>query len=743
MSTVIYTGRYASTDGHQWRADILSDTVTAASDAELAFAPSAAELEWTETGRYEAVCGSACTLTLISPADRTFTSLYSRKVGDVHLNLYRDGQLWWSGELDPELYEEPYAALDHYEVVLTFTDLGILDQAAYDGNASGRASLSTLLHSALAKAGHPQSITSMFDLRRPDSTALGIDDISVDLTNFFDEDGEAMTWLEVIKSILTPLGLRITQRSGTFYVYDLPTLRAAAAAAIYWTSTNQSLGVDKVYNNISVNFSPYGDATVIDAAMSYSEAEITAWIQSHYYRNTNVDNPDAFNAFCIDVVTIKNFPYTCHGNRSWPYKLTAYYSGQDDVGVVSCLTNPTGADDRVLGTVYNADHVSSDAPAGPYVPWGDGASAAGAVPLTRAYDQILYNFETPTRYIRGGDTTRMLRIRLDLLLDVRCNPFESASVHNEEGDYNRATERWTRCYVPVRIYIVAADGTKWYLCNDVVRRGYSLDQATAARVTDADNLSSVWRTDQSHWGACWLSYYDFSDPNKKSGVTNGWATNRQTVGQRFAGEIPEWWSRRGDGLFVPMPPVSGTLHFEVGKGVAVSDTVGRVYDTYNWSMNPTGIFQARWLMYRNAEIVIVDQYGKEVECEDIVYRATVDTEAHSELSLDTTNGSVGGTMPTARALYYVDGAPVDTLRRGDLCDKPERLLIASVASQYDNRHARLSGEARADRGLHPYTDAAQPAGTVFIQSSCIQRTAEGVGDCTFIELSNPKYYPET
>lgn len=59
-----------------------------------------------------------------------------------------------------------------------------------------------------------------------------------------------MTLEEVLKGILQPLALRIVQRSGKVYVYDLNGLYSKGKqTAIVWDGASQTMGVDVVYNN--------------------------------------------------------------------------------------------------------------------------------------------------------------------------------------------------------------------------------------------------------------------------------------------------------------------------------------------------------------------------------------------------------------------------------------------------------------------------------------------------------------
>ena len=44
------------------------------------------------------------------------------------MDVLRDGALYWSGTLDPELYEEPFAYKTDYGVEITFADMAVLER---------------------------------------------------------------------------------------------------------------------------------------------------------------------------------------------------------------------------------------------------------------------------------------------------------------------------------------------------------------------------------------------------------------------------------------------------------------------------------------------------------------------------------------------------------------------------------------------------------------------------------------
>lgn len=277
---VIHTGSFLSRAGVTWRVDIWEEGYTAEQAAalipgELDFpADEPVVIEWDEKDKEEVVCGSSCTVRVISPGDRTYAGLYTTEVAAIGVNIYRDGELHWTGTLDPCQYEEPYERAWGYDVLLTFTDFGVLDRLRY--NLKGLQKMSDVLTDALTRAGLSAasvdysslisslhvpvtgSTPSAYDgaptggnqviwndngsgILLPDSYVPPALDDNTDATepatpdtlavlsdNFYDDDDEGKTLLEVVEAMLQPMGMRMVQRGGTVWVYDLNAVALAA-----------------------------------------------------------------------------------------------------------------------------------------------------------------------------------------------------------------------------------------------------------------------------------------------------------------------------------------------------------------------------------------------------------------------------------------------------------------------------------------------------------------------------------
>lgn len=713
----LYTSEFADIKGSVWRADIvLRNAPDAVTVSDFYFDIDAAEVEWPETELYKPLLGSACTLKVVSPGDRTFIDLYAAEPGDVTLCLYRNNLLYWSGTLDPEFYEEPYESAVGYVVSLSFSDFGALDRLTFNLEPEGVSTVEELLKAAFAAASLDCDIIEAHGLRPPSGAGLTLGNLSVHNANFYDEDGQGASWREVIEGVLQPLSLRMVQLpGGSVKVFDLYSQRAQQPREISWEGTGHMLGTGTVYNDISVTFSPYADSQAIEMRvdgdnLSHAEGETKEEV---YFKNSDTSTYQSFQLqYCLNHSG--STPVILDPTKAAFYRTRKYYSGEDGEGIIGKVCAPSGAQKTLFGGV----------------PWAFHTDSAGKLDNIKA----LFDAGSCSLIAGAGHEDDMLRVTLEALFDSRANPFEAAEKANEEGDYKRQEKGWNIVYIPARIYIEGEDGSTWRWVNNDVRiygnlpipDGFWLDKP----------LLGSWKEGNPGWGECWLVYYQWSDRDKNS-PCSGWMTNRQCIGIYTL--VPEYWQKRGDGEFLPMPPVSGTLHVEIGCGVGIFSYDRSVRDILD--KNNEDFEVPRWLMYRSVKVEITDGFGRGKEVEDLAQSVAISSKARSPLSIDTICGSVGGTLPTARGVLRLDGVPLTTLTRGSLTDTPERLLIAAIASQYDCRHTVLSGETGTS-SVDPaavFTEAAQPAERRFAMLSCRYQVREACASSKFIELSDQKY----
>ena len=254
-----YQGEFFSVAGVLWRVEIWQDADTPypvvgelrfPSDTPLSF-------EWFETDKLEPVQGSGATLQIVSKVDRQYKDMYTVEAGSIRMDAYRNDVLYWSGTLDTETYEEPFSYDNEYEVKLTFSDFSLLDRMNF--SLSGARSIGSLIETFITETkikhrGFEKYISTTCD----SVSGEMLYNVGISCENFYDEEGVPMTMREVLEEILRPFALRLIQRAGKVFIYDLNAVQTAfEPQTVHWESDDAVLGVDRVYKNVTLTVSPY------------------------------------------------------------------------------------------------------------------------------------------------------------------------------------------------------------------------------------------------------------------------------------------------------------------------------------------------------------------------------------------------------------------------------------------------------------------------------------------------------
>lgn len=518
-------GEFLSVSGVVWRAEILQEAnAEFETIGSLEFdADEPLVIEWGNKSKEEVICGSTATLKIISPGDRTYEDLYSIDVGRVRLDVYRNNALYWSGCIDTEFYEEPYEQASGYAVSLAFTDFGVLDRLKYD-----LANMQTLYEiisycigcCGINCGGIDGSLIST--QLTASGSAFRLADIKVRSDNFYDEDGEASTLAEVIEGILQPLALRMIQRAGKVYVYDLNGLYTKAnTKRIVWDGNSQTMGVDVVYNNAKITWSTYAQSGNLAPENCWGSIETDAALMSlnnlsggsknganyfsYHYSTALSDWIDATDCgFTIWVATDGTNAELGENVRF--FKIVPQYDGTESEGVAIYWKAVQGIKE---GTSSN---------------WSASFSSIGYgnIPGTLTSIGPALIKSSPV-WLPPVDSANklVLRIAIDLLLDPRFNPFESASnliKYVEQKDwYDQFNTYGNFIYVPVTIkFQPDGSNTIYVWTNQSV-----VKQSVNSPVTTLNGTYGIWQvysgdTNPNAWG--YLCYYDAKDHVDTSGV---------------------------------------------------------------------------------------------------------------------------------------------------------------------------------------------------------------------------------
>lgn len=735
-----YMGEFLSRKGVVWRVEILQDNYSG-NVGQLTFeADEALVINWKHTDKEEVICGSEATLKIESPGDRTYEDLYTIEVGKIRMDVYRENSLYWSGTLDPEFYEEPYEKARYYVVTLTFSDFGILDRLKY--NLSGMQTLEAILLDAIDRSKVCASLlansycTTYF---AGTDTKATLSALSMRSENFYDEDAEPSTLKEVVTGILQPLAMKMIQRNGHIYIFDLNGLYTLAQSrAITWDGDSQTMGVDKVANNVKVNFSPYSSSELLSGKLEYKDTYSVDMI------NLVADPGASYYSYYPDY----SEDHRQGGN--WDYNLINFTIFISTLGAGLHYVNPLARYCHILPLVGGPSETTA-------IAWAFHSGGHGGLNTgwpkrilndvrMEAARQIMQTHRVFLPKLTTEDAkSYYVRLSLEMLLDARYNPFTEGNDGNEEGNYEGMKTRTGYAFVPVAVNIYDSAGNA--VCH--------YENSTIAKGATKGHLGyckGSWVSGAGGFGTAYLEYYDPKDLWESAGIL-GWKANRHCIGRPGRGNIEvqiyDSFKQMADGQYMPYPPEGGYIEVTVYEGVQCFDMDEAVvgiqtpWNSPRYWVNDNRYNQCRWLLYKAPKIELVKNnlIFDAAELDDVEYSGYINKHAKEEISIDTVCGTANTTCPTAKGIYCraSDSLQIQQLKRAGVTDHPEKLLIGTLYSQYATRHTTLEGEAVIDPGgLCKYTEQNQP-GKVFMMSEEQQDVITDTTQAVYTELSPDEY----
>lgn len=758
MLNLRYRGQFLAIDGTAWQIDILQEAYSGAV-GELTFeGDEPLVIEWKETSKEEVICSSEATIRIESPGDRTYEDLYTIAPGNIRMDVSRkphgasSWQLYWSGTLDPEFYEEPYERARNYPVTLTFSDFGILDRLDF-GGLTGLQNLQTILLEAFARCRinygslDYSTFTSLY-FEGGQTRAL-LDEIMVSATNFYDEDGDPCKLKEVIEGVLQPLAMKLIQRAGILYVFDLNGLHAnATSRQILWDGNSQTMGADRVYNNVKVTWSPYVKSGNLgeegcfvkgtdrnETALNKPYGELMdnlCTIYSYHFSTDPADWTDASDCgFTLWTspegknATLAPAPDILQGEGPRFFKIVSQEDGDDSQGVA--IRWPGVYLPEQAGSANVAMH-------GPGWTKGGYESSVGDM-LWKSRDIALNPVDA---------TGLRLCLTLEMLMDCRVNPFEEAV--NIYGSNNILTckdwtDRWKArgnfVYVPVRIKFRPEGSQTTYTWTniDVISAG----TGNFPRKSLESTLGR-WSSSATHGYLCW---YNPSDRAEQTGVL-GWQPNRPAINPH-TDSLSTSLKSLGTGQWIPLPEGAssgGVLTIEVmSSGWIISD--GNVNLNADDSPDSNELWSGKtlWCLMKLPQVEVrkAQTYDNELDTDDVEYKAVVNADAREDLEITTICGTAEGGIPMARGAYWHGMAQIERMTRAGRTAQIEELLIGTLYSQFATRHTTLMGETTMDvLGLGTYSEANQGQRKFMLvadRQDVLMASSEG----RFVELSGDEY----
>lgn len=776
-----YFGEFVGVEGTRWGVGIYERDWTGGVTDLVFPADEPLTLSWSHADKHEVILGSSATLKAESMTDGEFVEIYSIEVGRIWLVVERDGHRWWRGYLDPEFYEEPYVTDSGYTVEFTFSDFGILKRRLLSGGV-GKNSVRSLIAECMTGCGlGDYSIVEQLSTRWSADSALSLSDLYVTRGNWVDEYGEWMSEWDVLESVLQPLALKIVQRGGEIYVFDLHYLwLASSGSTVEWSGDDQVLGVDKVYNEVRINLSPYGDGKVGfgELRMKQGAFDWDSWLP-WYMTKPFLDTDKGKVSFYSGWIEKKE-------EESDPDMGFTIFWDKEGSGVELgsgryCYIHGFSSCDNVhcIGEVisyYDSLHAVPG-----YLNWGFNRSDIAAPELL---------FKTVrSRLDAGVKGKHWWRMTVEMLADIRYNPFSSGD--RTDAWYNfYFKERGCWVFIPIVVRFYGDDGRVLYYQNTDVL--FDTDSPMTAqsyhtgRWREAGSDTNVLPpgASEEYWGRflSYLCYYDADDRAHSSGVGGGWKKNKSSIRRDYNTALSKTWKKRGDGEFLPLPTdsngrvIGGEIEVEIWTGALMyDDNDGHLKDRWEYffgiytrsiakgtGSDASGPFSDRftdrhdlewlgkqpfpfhWLLFKQVEIELVSrQTWKTPDMDDVEYRGVINQWAKEDIEIDTCCGTMSSVRPLARGLFRrQDNSQVKELYRAGRSTTAEQLLIGTLMSQYGSRKTLLRGSCHLGDTLPLCRFERSMPGKIFLVTEDEVRCREEEETIEMTELGEERYISE-
>lgn len=654
MKYLRYFKEFYDVEGVKYRVEILQESPQPYEPQEVELASDPVTIEYPEVKKIDPVMSSGATLRLISMSDRQFVDLYSVEACTIRMDIYRAGGLYWSGTLDTELFEEPYAYESRYVTSITFSDFGVLDRLTWEDK--GLKTLGEVVDICLSASQIEYSeIVRYVSTTIPNVEGSIFENCLLSLENFFDENGEAWTYREVLEEVLRPFALQLKQKNGKIYISDLNSLASLSTQDVQWLNADAMLGVEPTYNKATIRFSPYSEAVLFDG--TFDEEKIIPNTNASGVSKVSVGLPDTdFNGFDFYYTEPYTEPIEVQKlilqNNTRLFRIRPENNGSKDVGIMWGI-RPT--DNNWIGN--EVKHSSFD-------------TLLVVVPI----------ISTPKIPIQSGLAEHLLKISFDVLLDVRNNPFANGEGANEAKNWERLNDWANYGFIFAKLLFYARDGRVFSYTN------YAMLKNANSTISPSITKEGSW-VEGDH-GRLYLSYYN--QGNRKSSTGFGdWQTNKQTIGLSSK-DIPKSISLNIEGEKIPLPPTSvGEIQLIIYSDFDARDNASPADPTI--AIDVANI--TRWMLYRNPKIEIASESGKTIEVEDIITSAWINKFAEEELPIDTYIGTSSERTPMARGaiISAKDYSTITAFERAEVTTSLEKLLIGTVYSNYASRKNTLQG----------------------------------------------------
>ena len=236
MYKLRYYSDFNDIDNNDLRIEIYKDTDEAVSAEELLLSADAVSIEYKSDDLFKSLKQSGCSVNVFTK--NVLTELYTGKINEIIIKIYRNGTFFWYGYLTPNVYSSEFSSdydLLSLEFIDTIAQLDNIKYAYIDGTQNIQ-SFYSIITSILDKIDKYKVINKIYLHKSLSITENQtpiydlLNSLLIQERNFFDEeddeDDNAETGKEVMTDLISYLGMSIVQFKDAFYILDYTALKS-------------------------------------------------------------------------------------------------------------------------------------------------------------------------------------------------------------------------------------------------------------------------------------------------------------------------------------------------------------------------------------------------------------------------------------------------------------------------------------------------------------------------------------
>lgn len=221
MYKLAYYSQFYDINNNLIRVEIYRFQEKALTPIELTLAANAISIQYESDSIFKPLKLSGCSINVLTK--NVLSDLYTGKINDVQIRIYKNNSLFWLGYNSPNIYSQEYKDDLDLMTIEGIDTLSFLEYKPYQYYKNNEmVSFIDIIYSILSVAEPNKIIKNIYV---HSSINYKLDQLAIFERNFFDEEGEAEKMKEVLADLFSYLGMTLIQYQDSFLILDYEALK--------------------------------------------------------------------------------------------------------------------------------------------------------------------------------------------------------------------------------------------------------------------------------------------------------------------------------------------------------------------------------------------------------------------------------------------------------------------------------------------------------------------------------------